>query len=237
MKDKEIEFYKDLLIDDEDKPRSVLALRSKGVVKHILIKNKLLNWCVSGKVEYTKVASTYRYDKRLRKTLFKYISYLEEFYRAIILDNYYEKTKVKFWIKDLRNNLNEFDNDLNAALENLDFTSLLIQCGRLPKDVRKLCCFPKTKFLKENSIAVKELRNAVMHNKFLLLYRGFEVCHVDGVDDNKSASLKANIINLISFLPKEVGNKCRYEINACKEEGNNIDKTRWDLPDPIIITI
>ena len=237
MKDKVAEFYKDLVIDDEDKPRSVLALRSKGVVKHILIKNKLLNWCINGKIEYTKVASTYRYDKRLRKILFKYISYLEEFYRAIILDNYYGKVNFKFWIADLKNNLNKFDNDLNVALEHLDFTSLLIQSERLPKGARDLCDFPKTKFLKQNLIALKELRNAVMHNKFLLLYRGFEVCYVDGVDGNKSTSLKANIINLISFLPKDVGDKCRIEINECKEDTGEVDKTRWDLPDPIVITI
>lgn len=233
----EIEFYNNLLIDDEDKPRAALALKSKGVVKHIIIKDKLSHWCIGGKVEYSQVASTYRYDKRLRKILFKYISYLEEFYRAVILDNYYRRTNVRFWIDDLKRNLVKFDNNLNDALEYLDFSSLLIQSERLPKAIRKLCAFPSNKFLKENSIALKELRNAVMHNKFLLFYRGFEVCYVDGVDDSKSASLKANIINLIDFLPNEVGNKCRIEINACKVDTNSVDKTRWNLPDPIIITI
>lgn len=80
-------FYKNLIISDEDKIRAEKSLKSKGVEKHIMIKERLLNWSDSDSIEYEKVASTYRYDKRIRYTLFKYISYLEEFYRAVILDN------------------------------------------------------------------------------------------------------------------------------------------------------
>ena len=77
MTNREELFYKNLLIDDADKIRAVNALKSKGVEKHILIKEKLLAWNESDKIEYSKIASTYRYDKRIRNTLFKYISYLE----------------------------------------------------------------------------------------------------------------------------------------------------------------
>ena len=49
---------------------------------------------------------------------------------------------------------------------------------------------------KENCKALAGLRNAVMHNKFLLLYRGYDICYVEGVDGNKSASFKANLLNL-----------------------------------------
>ena len=60
------EFYKNLEIEDEDKPRAKNALKAKGVEKHIIIKNKLLNWVIDNKVRYSQVASTYRYDKRTR---------------------------------------------------------------------------------------------------------------------------------------------------------------------------
>lgn len=237
MTKREEVFYKNLIISDEDKIRAEKSLKSKGVEKHILIKERLLNWSASNSIEYEKVASTYRYDKRIRYTLFKYVSYLEEFYRAVILDSYMLDVKPRFWIKDLREQLNAYDNNLNDALEHIDFSSLLIQCQRLPKEIRSLCGFPIGKHLKENSIALKELRNAVMHNKFLLLYRGYDVCYVDGVDDNKSASLKANILNLIEFLPAEVGKQCAKDINYCKDDRNKENDTAWDLPQQIVISI
>lgn len=228
------EFYKNLEIEDEDKPRAKNALKAKGVEKHILIKNKLLNWVIDNKVRYSQVASTYRYDKRIRKVLFKFISYLEEFYRAVILDNYYNNYDVL--IDEIKDEVHKYDGSLNEALEDLEFRLLLKQVKVLPQEVRSLCPLPPRR-IRENTFALKELRNAVMHNKFLLLYRGFAVCYVKGVDNNKSANLKANILNLISFLPKKVGEKCRDEINACKDERDNIDKTRWDLPEQIIISI
>ena len=82
------EFYKNLIIDEEDKERAERFLTSKGVEKHIILKEKLFNWIEGDKIEYSLIASTYRYDKRLRNILFKYISYLEEFYRSVILDEY-----------------------------------------------------------------------------------------------------------------------------------------------------
>ncbi len=218
MTKREEVFYKNLIIGDEDKIRAEKSLKSKGVEKHILIKERLLNWSTSESIEYEKVASTYRYDKRIRYTLFKYISYLEELYRAVILDNYVVDVRQKFWIKDLREQLKAYSNNLNDALEHIDFSALLIQCQRLPKEVKALCGFPKIKHLNDDSIALKELRNAVMHNKFLLLYRGYDICYVDGVDDGKSASLKANILNLIQFLPPEVGEQCAKDINVCNED-------------------
>lgn len=167
MTKREEVFYKNLIISDEDKIRAEKSLKSKGVEKHILIKKRLLNWSTSESIEYEKVASTYRYDKRIRYTLFKYISYLEELYRAVILDNYVVDVRQKFWIKDLREQLKAYSNNLNDALEHIDFSALLIQCQRLPKEVKALCGFPKIKHLKDDSIALKELRN---HDTAIRIY-------------------------------------------------------------------
>ena len=237
MTEREKVFYDNLIIVEADRARATNALKSKGVEKHILIKEKLLNWSEDQEIEYSKIASTYRYDKRIRAVLFKYISYLEEFYRAVILDNYINRVKQKFWIEEFKNELVNCDYNLNDALEYVDFRVLLIQCQRLPKQKQELCHLPRGKYTKENSIALKELRNSVMHNKFLLLYRGFEECFVDGVDNGRSASLKANILNLIQFLPKEVAVQCAKDINACKEDRNKDDETEWDLPSQIAIAI
>ena len=237
MTEREKIFYQNLIISDEDNTRIANYLKTKGIEKHILIKEKLLPWSESGNIEYTKVASTYRYDKRIRLVLFKYLSYLEEFYRAIILDNYINEVRQRFWITELRKKLKDNSNNLNDALEHLDFSSLLIQSQKLPKAIKKLCLFPSGRHLTDNFFALKELRNAVMHNKFLLLYRGFNECYVQGVDGEKSANLKANILNLIQFLPQEVGTQCKKDINDCKEDRNKSNDTTWDLPPQIVITL
>ena len=127
-------FYKNLIISDEDKISAEKSLKSKGVEKHIMIKERLLNWSDSDSIEYEKVASTYRYDKRIRYTLFKYISYLEEFYRAVILDSFILNVRHRFWIKDLREQLKVYSNNLNDALEQLIFLLCLFNAkGSLKK--------------------------------------------------------------------------------------------------------
>lgn len=231
------EFYKNLIIDEEDKERAEKYLTSKGVEKHIILKEKLFNWIEGDKIEYSLIASTYRYDKRLRNILFKYISYLEEFYRSVILDEYRFRVKKIQWIRDINDKLEEFNGDLNDALEHIDFSALLIQISKLPQRVKNKCLLFKAKNAKENSIALKELRNAVMHNKFLLLYRGYETCYIDGVDDNKSSNLKANILNLISFLPESVAEGCVRDINAAKEEKESQLGTKWNLPPAVVIEV
>ncbi len=237
MTEREKKFYQNLIIDDEDKGRLAHSLKSKGVEKHILIKEKLLAWSECDKIEYSKIASAYRYDKRIRYVLFKYISYLEEFYQAVILDSYINRIKQSFWIKALQTNLEKYNNDLNDALEHLEFSFLLAQCQRLPEETKNKCFPSNCNHLNKNLFALKELRNAVMHNKFLLLYRGFNVCYVEGVDDGKSANLKANILNLIQFLPEEVGLQCAKDINACKESRDKESDTKWDLSPQIVISI
>lgn len=236
MTEREKLFFENLIIDDVDRDNMVKSLKSKGVEKHIQIKEKLLSWQDSDCIEYAKIASTYRYDKRIRNTLFKYISYLEEYYRSVILDNYISNVNQSFWNKTLSNLIQKHRGNLNDSLERLEFSVLLDQCRKLPDTVKLLCNLP-TNHLNKNIHALVELRNAVMHNKFLLLYRGFEVCYVQGVDNNKSTSIKANILNLIQFLPTEVGLQCAKDINDCKKDRNADGDTQWELPAQVIISL
>ena len=115
MTDREKKFYQNLIISDEDKSRAAKALKSKGIEKHILIKDKLLTWSETNSIDYEKVASTYRYDKRIRYVLFKYLSYLEEFYRGVILDTYIYNINQVFWIKQLQVKLSSCNGNLNDA--------------------------------------------------------------------------------------------------------------------------
>lgn len=231
-------FYTYLQINDEDRERAERALYSKGVQKHITIKKKLLLWrdtTVGEHVKYAQIATAYRYDKRIRFVLFKYISYLEEFYRAKILDAYYCHPKQKFWTDEMMVKLDRNGNDLDNALEHLDFGNLLEQCKKCPPKVKKQFLFPHKKF-EENVEAIRRLRNAVMHNKFLLLYRGLGECYIVGIE-NAQTTLSAHILNLISFLPNEVGEKCKTEINACQIDKNELNETEWDLPDKLVLNL
>lgn len=234
------EFYKNIEIDEADEERAENALSAKGLEKHILIKEYLMTWR-RGEAEkvarYSEIASVYRYDKRIRNTLFKYISYIEEFYRGRVLDSFANATEQSFWRKSLRVLIAEHGN-LNSALEDLSFSELMwqIQAKGFPDEVKQRLSFPE-QALRENTKALIVLRNAVMHNKFLILYRGFEVCYVSGVDAGKSASLKANIYNMKNFLPNEVGMQLLVDINDCRRKRNNDGKTKWDLPTQVIVKV
>ncbi len=230
------EFYDSILISDEEKESAEKFIYSKGLMKHVFIRDRISVWDNNDIVDYSKIASTYRYDKRIRFVLFKYISYLEEFYRSLILDEYIVNTNQTFWIKEIKEELVQYNNDLNKVLEAIDFKSLLQQIKKLPNNLKKFLFLPK-EHLNINLNALRVFRNTVMHNKFLVLYRGFEVCYVNGVDNGKSASLKANILNLINFLPNGPKEKCIVDINECILNKNDQDDVKWNLPKEIIIKI
>lgn len=229
-------FFNSVEIVEEDEERAKKAIFSKGIEKHIIILEKLKAWSQSDKVDYRLVASTYRYDKRIRNVLFKFISYLEEYYRSIILDHYrFDWSSIRLaW--QLKNKLKEHE-DMNAALEDILFSDLLKQVRLIKDSIDGCFIFPKDEYLKENIAALVELRNSVMHNKLLVSYHGFKECYLDNDELSKSATLKSNIINLINYLPEEIRETCREEVNDCTKERNNENKTEWKLPQFIVINV
>lgn len=125
-------FFEGIIISEKEKESAKKFLTSKGVIKHILIKEHLLLRNNAQSIKYSIIASTYRYDKRLRVVLFKFISYIEEYYRGIILDHYYQNTEQSFWTKRIEVLLSKFGNDLNQALERLTFAELINQLRKIP---------------------------------------------------------------------------------------------------------
>ena len=225
------EFFEEVIISDEEKEEARKFIYAKGVEKHNIIKDYLIAWHKDKKIQYSAIATTYRYDKRIRKVLFKYISYLEELYRGMILDSFRYDLDNTFLIKELKGGIE--DGNLHQALEELNFTDLIKQVQKLPNVITNKYIFNR-KNLFDNLKAVKTLRNAVMHNKFLILYRGFDTCNIG--NGNRSSSLSANIKNLASFLPSEVSEKMKKEINECRKKGRE-SKSKWNLPKQIIVII
>jgi hypothetical protein len=241
-------FFENMQIDEEDKPRVARAIYSKGIEKHILIKEALLSWHKKAEIKYSEVATVYRYDKRIRNILFKYISYIEEFYRGFVLDNFYSDTKQRFWLPIIKTKLND-GIDLNDILESIHFSELVEQVKILPPNIKGQILFVK-KHENENLRALNGLRNAVMHNKFLLLFLDFEDCYLDNRQEDKvtdekeppieiepDAGLRSNIINMINFLPEAVRVRCINELNDCRKAGDNKDKTRWNLPMKFVVIL
>lgn len=226
------QFFENLEIEEKDRDNALKYIKAKGLFFHMQIKNKLIAWTADKNIKYSAIASYYRYDKRIRMVLYKYIAYLEEYYRALILDTCIDNPCQNFWISGIKECLDK-GIKLNIILENLGFSELMNQMTKLPDGIKQKCNLSGRKRLRENIYALKELRNAVMHNKFLLMYRGFGTCYLG--NGKKSASLRDNILNLVSFLPEDVGQKCLADILKCAENRNTEYDTEWDLPEQAVI--
>lgn len=236
MNDREKYFFDNVEIKQEDIERANHAIFSKGIEKHIIILDRLKAWTENDKVEYELIASLYRYDKRLRETLYKYISYLEEYYRSLLLDNYRFNWSGIVLKEELKKELNK-TSDFNYALEEVSFSTLINQVVLLKEKFGKKFVLPNMFHVTKNKDALIELRNCVMHNKMLVLYRGYKVCYLSDDNNSKGATLKDNIVNLMHFLPEELKENFKKEINACSLERNNGSKTNWKLVPFVIINI
>lgn len=229
-------FLQNLLVENDDISRLDDFLISKGIFIHNKIKEKLQSFIGSNKkITYSQIASIYRYDKRIRFVLYKYISYLEEYLRSIILDNYCYNNNFNqdFWICKLKKEFNKYKN-LEIALENLSFRDLTSQVIALPNELVPKT-FKNNKYLKQNLNSLIDLRNSVMHNKFLLFHVGYKKCKF--IDKPSGSTLRHNIYNLACFLPNNVSISLFDNINKCRENRNNQDDTKWDLPKQFIINM
>lgn len=184
---------------EEDKAKFYIDM--KGVALHIKVL-KYLGFKFEGdnKIKWKTVSEKLSQDKLLRDKLYIYLATLEEYIRAYIANKYSDNVKQVFWINGTgkRNQIkNEILNDkeLFDVLEEIDFGTLIQQVKNLPnKDGENLF---GNKGTNQNVDAVRELRNAVSHHKFMFSYE-FLKCNVDGVESN---SLENNIKNLRQLLP------------------------------------
>ena len=194
----------------------------KGVALHCKVL-KYLGFEFEGdnKIKWRTVSEILSQDKLLRDKLYIYLATLEEYMRAYIANKYSDNVKQDFWIngKSKRNQI-EYQilsgKELFDILEDVDFGTLIKQVINLPdKDKEELF---DGKGTEQNIDAVRELRNAVSHHKFMFSHE-FLNCNVEGVESN---SLENNIKNLRQLLPVqyrygENGNGgLTADMNKCK---------------------
>ncbi|PKK97879.1 MAG: hypothetical protein CVV57_10230 [Tenericutes bacterium HGW-Tenericutes-2] len=230
------EFIELIEIKQEEIDKAKHYLDLKGVNLHHSIYSYLSSYTAS-KIKYCEIATTYRYDKRIRKVLYKYIGLMEEMIRAFI-DNKYsdEMDQIKLTTKIANTLKNE--KVLYKALDKTLFSDLIAQVLDLSEeDINAI--FPNTIFDSKNLKAIAELRNAVSHNRFLLNYLSFKECNIGG---RISGSLHANLMNLANHFDIEIRKSFINEINTCailEDDGDKmkINQVEWCLPVFVVIVL
>ena len=186
---------------DYEESRAKFYMDMKGVALHIKVLNYLgFEFCDGNKIKWKVVSEKLSQDKLLRDKLYIYLATLEEYMRAYIANKYSDDVRQDFWINGVGKRNQIKDKVLNGKelfdiLEDADFGTLIKQVINLPcSDKEELFGGKGTE---QNIIAVRELRNAVSHHKFMFS-REFLNCSVDGIETN---SLENNIKNLRQLLP------------------------------------
>ena len=155
------------------------------------------------KIKWFKIARILKTDKALRDVIYIYLATLEEYMRAFISNKYENNIQQSFWIdgsgqrqaNKIKANILS-GKKLFEVLENTEFGCLIKQVENLPIEDRTQLFGDS--YCKKNLVAVKELRNAVSHHKFLSGYK-LKTCSVDGFE---GCRLIDNIKNLRQLLPE-----------------------------------
>lgn len=181
----------DYLIFDNEKEHEHYDtyLELKGIDVHRYIINQL-GLDSNNKIKYKRVADTYRYDKRLRKILYKYISALEEQIRGQVSNTYNNPIENKFKIKmDQSIKKQKSNTTLFEYLESLNFSDLMNILNNF-NDENKRIMFPSIKEdkVKQKLENIRKLRNDVSHHNFIIF------------DENIQLELKGRILDLYSVL-------------------------------------
>lgn len=229
------ELLKKLYFDpsnDKEHNDADFYLRVKGIAFHQKIMTHLGVDFDDDKstIEWSKVSALLRYDKKLRDKIYIYIATLEEYIRAYLSNKYEDNPIQPFW-QDGRSPRSKVKTriidgkSVSEVLQSIDFGDLLNQIKNIPaEDINEM--FDCTIDIHSNLDAVRELRNAVSHHAFLMVYK-FNTCIVDGI---RNSSLEHNIKNLRQLLPREYryGKKgnggITAEIEVCKYEKTNVNE-------------
>lgn len=191
--------------NSEERAEAQKYIALKGIVQY----RRVIDYCkvAEEKPAYKKVSDLYRYDKRLRDTLYVYLSTVEEFLRAR-LGNEFEDNENKL-IKTTRfKNKQAQYCSVSLTLEQLtlkELNDMVLANKSIFKNIYDM------HILELNLDALRVLRNKVVHHNFLLA-ETYNECSVEAVMDN---TLKHNIISLKYLLPCDFRQGFITSINKC----------------------
>ena len=225
------DFYNKIQITQEEKAKADYFLNVRGIEEHIIVFDYLSKFKIEA-VTYSEVATALRYDKRIRRVIFKYIGFLEEKMRAYIANEYSDKVESLKLIDELKDNVKSMS--LYKALSKLLFGRLVEQVKSLSKKEKEII-FSNENVSNQNLEALCSLRNEISHNKFIL-HQEFGSC---SASKKNSKSLCSNIKNIYYHLPINVRENFKKEINECSlyRESDISYQTQWNLLKNIVINI
>ena len=215
--------------DEEEKQHCSKYLDLKGVAYHVLLIN-LIGLNEDGKIRYKLISDVYKYDKKIRNRLYKFLSAFEEQIRAFIANSFNHGLSTLQLGDSINRNLKNGSN-IAFELEDLDFGQLLQIVEKFTKkDLKRM--FPKSdEHVIDNLKAVKELRNAISHHRILLLYDEFEKCYVDGIEKRDLISNIKNLVNLIDDYYKQ------FLIDAINGSTSDKRESAFFIPEKFIISL
>lgn len=230
------EFWNNIIISDEEKQKSVFFLSNRGIIEHDNVRLYLES--LTGRtVKYSEIATAFRYDKRIRRVLFKFIGMIEEKIRAYISDKYFDDPGKLNMSKVLSTRFKK-EGDLWTAVSSIRFSLLIEQYFLLDTEEQKEI-FPQREYNRQDFYkdldALVQLRNDVSHNRFILDSSRLKPCSIG----DHTGSLWENIMNLRLFLPVLAQGQFLKEIEDCQNPTGETYKnqTDWEIIDKYTIQI
>ena len=156
-------FFKLVEIEDDEKPSAIEYIKYRGLIEHIKMAKHLSSFIIDRKPMYKEVATVFRYDKRLRRIIYKYIGFLEEYFHSFICNNFASPKEIGIVSKQTTYDY------CNSSL----FSKTVDIIWSLNAE-QKNELFENKNHLKKNLDALVRLRNVVSHNRSLLNYRDFK---------------------------------------------------------------
>lgn len=218
------ELFPKMDIDDTEKDTFLNYIRLKGRFLHKQVYDTIL--LTDDKAKYSEISRIIRYDKYIRDVLYKYLSALEEQWRAIAFDNFeYESDKTEAIKKEV---------DLSKVTVKKQFTDSTFYWASYNKSftLNKLIdVFKANRHTIDLNISddmyqsIKKLRNIVMHHNLILFSYKTTVEEIDNV----IMSLQSKISLLWKLLDNEMKLTFEKAINMGNYKGGDFEKQEPNL--------
>lgn len=219
-------FFSLIEIKEEEKDSAKEFIKLRGLEEHILMAKHLASYMSEGKPTYSEVATAFRYDKRIRRIVYKYIGLIEEYYRSFLCNNFSKPSEL-----GIKTNKSLYDFCSDSLF------SKIVEIVWSLDDNYKSQLFESKVVLKKNLDALVRFRNAISHNRTLINYRDFKEVTLDNGEIGSSLLLNAK--NLLQLLPNSIKNSFKEEINTsfkCNRKKMNI-QVEWQLNSFLIISL
>ncbi|MDY0139258.1 MAG: hypothetical protein RBR50_06140 [Candidatus Izemoplasmatales bacterium] len=219
-----IDLFPKMDIKDNEKDTFLKYIRLKGGFLHKQVYDTIL--LTDEEARYGEVSRIIRYDKYIRDVLYKYLSALEEQWRAIAFDNFdYESDKIDVIKKDIDLSKitvkNQFaDSTLYWASYNKSFTlNKLIDIFKANRHIIDL------NITDDMYQSIKILRNSVMHHNLIMFSYKTTLEKIN----NEIESLEAKVSLLWRLLDDQMKPAFEKAINMGNYKGGDYDKESPNL--------